>query len=352
MLVSRIPSSGNTLFVNRESNSLQTVECKACNQEGGKEKMKKFLVFLCAIGLVFGLMGVQQAESVVVVSVDIEPGTCPNTLNIKGRGLLPVAVLGTDPFDVTTIDRASIRLQGVAPIRSNVEDVATPFNGVLCDCHDLDGDEDADLILKFDIQELVTELGLVDLEDGYPLTLYLTGKTVGGAPLEGEDCVVIRNKKWDGLANPTVEIIVDDPEALFEPDAAWGYWTDAQAQYQAYDAGLRAKVRGDGTSTATWTPDLPRTGTYKVYAWWWDYNEKWRSHDVPYTIYSGGVELERVEVDQTDSGPGGGKWNLLGSYTFSAGTSAHVVLSDDCTPTAVPGGTAYPVGDAIKFELQ
>src|SRR2546428_1197424 len=45
----------------------------------------------------------------------------PNPINVGARGVLPVAVLGTATFDVTTIDPASVRLQGVPAVRSSLE---------------------------------------------------------------------------------------------------------------------------------------------------------------------------------------------------------------------------------------
>ncbi|MGD8383662.1 MAG: hypothetical protein PVJ11_16085, partial [Syntrophobacterales bacterium] len=61
------------------------------------------------------------------VALDIKPTSCPNPLNTKKRGVLPAAILGTENFDVTQIDVSTLRLEGVAPIRWNLEDVATPF---------------------------------------------------------------------------------------------------------------------------------------------------------------------------------------------------------------------------------
>jgi hypothetical protein len=40
----------------------------------------------------------------------------------------------------------------------------------------------------------------------------------------------------------------------------------------------------------------------------------------------------------------GGQWNLLGTFPFIAGTSGHVVLSDDAND--------YVIADAIKFVPQ
>jgi hypothetical protein len=50
------------------------------------------------------------------VPINIKPGSCPNPLNVKNKGVLPVAILGMEEFDVPMIDVASIRLEGVAPM--------------------------------------------------------------------------------------------------------------------------------------------------------------------------------------------------------------------------------------------
>ncbi|NOQ37295.1 hypothetical protein GQ472_00275 [archaeon] len=138
----------------------------------------------------------------ISVFVDIKPSSCPNPINTKSKGVLPVAVLGTYDFDVTTIDPASIRIKldpgtdGVAPVRWNYEDVATPFEGELCDCHDLNGDGFMDLTLKFDTQEVVA-LTLTD-EMGETIPLTITGNLMeefGGTPIEGQDCVRVLEDK-------------------------------------------------------------------------------------------------------------------------------------------------------------
>ncbi|TFG37794.1 MAG: hypothetical protein E4H46_01045 [Desulfobacterales bacterium] len=134
-----------------------------------------------------------------IVDIDIKPGSCPNPLNVGKKGVLPVAILGTEDFDVTTIDPASVRLVGVAPIRWAMEDVATPYEEDLeaCDnCHEFMWDGYVDLILKLGAQEVVTALG--EVEDGECLTLELTGnlkEEFGGTPIAGEDVMVILKKK-------------------------------------------------------------------------------------------------------------------------------------------------------------
>jgi hypothetical protein len=44
------------------------------------------------------------------VALDIKPGSCPNPINIKSKGVLPTAIVGTSCFDVTQIDPASVLL--------------------------------------------------------------------------------------------------------------------------------------------------------------------------------------------------------------------------------------------------
>ena len=151
-----------------------------------------------AIGYVWPV----RAKLEVEVEIDIKPGSCPNSFDVKSKGVLPVAVLGTEDFDVTTIDPSSIRLTRelvddcyVRPIRWSYEDVATPFEGELCDCHDLNGDGCMDLTLKFDTQELVIYLALEEVA-GETIPLTLTGnlkEEAGGTPITGEDCLRILN---------------------------------------------------------------------------------------------------------------------------------------------------------------
>jgi len=152
-----------------------------------------------------GGMGVDRADNVlcieiclpsvapIQVSVDIKPQSCPNPLNIKSKGVLPVAILGSEDFDVTTIDIASIRLADVAPIRSSCEDVATPVPDTNdCNCTEEGADGYLDLTLKFKTQEIVQALG--EVVNGEVLFLTLTVELSDGTSIEGADCIVIRGR--------------------------------------------------------------------------------------------------------------------------------------------------------------
>jgi hypothetical protein len=129
------------------------------------------------------------------VDVDIKPQSCPNPLNTKSQGVLPVAILGSAELDVTTIDVASIRLEGVAPIRSELEDVAAPVvDGSECECTTEGPDGFTDLTLKFEAEDIADALG--EVVNGEVLVLTLTGELSDETPIEGADCIrVIKKSK-------------------------------------------------------------------------------------------------------------------------------------------------------------
>jgi len=158
---------------------------------------------------------IEKDECVFVGSVDIKPGSCQSPLNVRSRGVLPVAILGTEGFEVETInpDTLMIHREGfdsLKPIRYSYEDVGAPSEGDPCVCEDLDGneiDEDSggdgimDLTLKFSVPELVDGLGLQDVESREIIPLTILWESEDGTPLRGEDCVKIINpmKWWDDL---------------------------------------------------------------------------------------------------------------------------------------------------------
>ena len=136
---------------------------------------------------------ITSEPEVIEIDVDINPRRCPNPLNVKGKGFLSVAILGSEDFDVYMIDVATLELEGIKPIRTGYKDVAAPVvDGEICECTTEKSDGYLDLTLKFDTQEIVDVLG--DVNDGEILELDLIGSMLDGTPIEGEDCVVIINK--------------------------------------------------------------------------------------------------------------------------------------------------------------
>ena len=84
--------------------------------------MRKFIVISIVLLMIAGFV----ITSLACEPIDIKPQSCPNPLNVKKKGVLPVAILGTADFDVNEVDPATVELEGVAPLRWDWEDVATP----------------------------------------------------------------------------------------------------------------------------------------------------------------------------------------------------------------------------------
>ena len=159
--------------------------------------------------------GLTDVDNVMVnslihrVNLDIKPRSCPNPINVnlfnidppknakvmKG-GMLPVAILGAENFNVNDIDVSTVLLEGVVPIRESYEDVATPAeNGGECECITSGPDGYVDLTLKFKKLEIVAALGIVAVGDVIPLTI--TGQLNDGTQFEGVDCVWVVGNRSD-----------------------------------------------------------------------------------------------------------------------------------------------------------
>jgi hypothetical protein len=140
-------------------------------------------------------------EVIKSVPVYIKPYSCPNPFDFRKHGVLLVAILGTEDFDVTQIDPSSIRLEGVAPLSWSLRDIATPFTPSIGKeyCYEdwaterRDGFKD--LKLKFSAQKVAAALGKVQNNECriFKLTGNLKEK-FGGTAIEGEDAVVIQKK--------------------------------------------------------------------------------------------------------------------------------------------------------------
>jgi len=139
-----------------------------------------------------------------VVDLDIKPGSCPNSFNNKGtgNGKLPVALVGTDEFDVTMVDTSTLQLSradgvggSVTPLMGppgpgiTISDTATPFSGELCDCIEAEGDGIADLNMKFHRTTMTNVLELGDLPGNSMVELEVSGTLLDGTEFAVRDCI-------------------------------------------------------------------------------------------------------------------------------------------------------------------
>ncbi len=112
---------------------------------------------------------------VAMVDIDIKPGTRRNSVNLRSKGVIRVAILTTADFDASTVDPDSVRFGPAGAIeahgRGHAEDVGD------------DGDGDADLVLHFRTQDTGIQCG--------DTAASLTGNTFGGQLISGTDSVKV-----------------------------------------------------------------------------------------------------------------------------------------------------------------
>jgi hypothetical protein len=130
-----------------------------------------------------------------------------------------MAIVGTDTFDVREIDTTSIVLKRadgiggtVSPIRKRdgrigiIEDVATPFDCELCDCHELGGDGIDDLVMHFSTRDMVRTLHLNYVDWGDTVKLTVSGYLLDGREFTASDCITIVGRpagaRLDGRRGP------------------------------------------------------------------------------------------------------------------------------------------------------
>lgn len=168
--------------------------------EGTASGVYSFEVCLVGDGVEYATQ--QVVVTVIELPVDVHPTSCPNPVNRNGNGVYPAAVLGTADYDISTLVPESIVLKvkgvdgEVPPIRFALEDVATPFDGVVdsenpdrmaCTTEGPDGF--VDLTLKYDRQAFSALLS--DFSKGDEVIVHLEGEFENGDRFFGSDVVWI-----------------------------------------------------------------------------------------------------------------------------------------------------------------
>lgn len=78
----------------------------------------------------------------IPVTIDIKPGSDPSCFNNNSNGVIPVAILGSADFDVSTIDTGTVQLEGLAVAAKGKS------NKLLAAYEDVNGDGYMDLVVK------------------------------------------------------------------------------------------------------------------------------------------------------------------------------------------------------------
>ena len=131
---------------------------------------------LAVVGLaviVASLMAIASVQATVIsFEVDIKPNNVVNSINPGSGGLIPVAILGSETFDVADVD--------VTTLAFGVPDCCP---GPAHDGHlqDVNDDGLTDLVLHFRTQETGISAG--------DTLACLTGELFDGLPIEGCDTI-------------------------------------------------------------------------------------------------------------------------------------------------------------------
>jgi hypothetical protein len=129
------------------------------------------------------LSDIRVQPAIIEVDLDIKPGSYPNSISPTSKGVIPVAVLGSAAFDVTTIDVATLRFG---------PDLAMPAHNLADPGVYLGHLEDVN---KDDLMDLVSHYVVGDTGLAYGDTeACLIGETVSGIPIKGCDSVQMLGK--------------------------------------------------------------------------------------------------------------------------------------------------------------
>ena len=136
-------------------------------------------------------------------------------------------------------------------------------------------------------------------------------------------------------STPPTEIIIDNLDPEFSTEGNWS--THSSETLLQYGSDFAWAQPGTGANRAIFTPDIAASGEYEVYVWW---VRCWTcASDAPYIVnYAGGSTTIRVDQGDRDRA---GQWNSIGVFTFNAGTSGSIVLTNDA------GGRV--VADAVRL---
>ena len=112
-----------------------------------------------------------------IVSIDIKPGSSPNTINLGSSGVVPVAILSSPTFDATQVDPATIRLAASAVRLNGQSDKAS------CNVRDVNRDGRPDLVCHVKTDQFAIQPGST--------SAVLTGRTFNGQDIQGVDSIQI-----------------------------------------------------------------------------------------------------------------------------------------------------------------
>lgn len=150
-----------------------------------------------------------SAIPLLVVEIDIKPGSYPNSINLGSDGVIPVAILTTSiaagdsvDFDAANVDQFSLTLASSAAREKGK-------SGNIGSFEDVDGDGDLDLVVQFP----TVDLALTENDS----EAVLEGQTLDGTPIEGCDSINVVPPAA-APAKPAQFALLQNYPSIFNPD--------------------------------------------------------------------------------------------------------------------------------------
>ena len=112
------------------------------------------------------------------VSIDIKPGSDPNSINLKSAGVIPLAILSDENFDATMVDPLTVDLNG-----AGVKLVGKNDEKPLCHFDDVNADGMLDLKCQVYTVDYIVELGQT--------VAIVKARTLDGEWIHGSDTATI-----------------------------------------------------------------------------------------------------------------------------------------------------------------
>jgi len=132
------------------------------------------------LGTAWALLTLEKVTVIheIEVEVDVKPGSYPSSVNLKSKGLTPVAIHTTEDFDAAEIDPSTVVLDPdvcvIMPVKAELDDCDEVWDPVLME---MVGDGDIDLVVFFVTADLDCLGDVTEVAIG--------GLTYGGIPIVG-----------------------------------------------------------------------------------------------------------------------------------------------------------------------
>jgi hypothetical protein len=113
------------------------------------------------------------------IDIDIKPNSDQNSINLCSKGVVPVAILGSNTLDVDDIKIGSLRFAEAA-----VKVVGKKDSQYSCSYQDVNGDSNNDLVCNFEMPDIA-------VVDGESTDVAVNGELIDGTVIEGNDSITI-----------------------------------------------------------------------------------------------------------------------------------------------------------------